>query len=239
MKRIKFGMIAVMVMIMMLLGGCSNSVNLTDEETAMLAEYISKEVLERDKYYTASLEEVEYEEDEEVEETESTSNDSKNDTTTNQNVTNVGYVSNQKTETTLVESSVDELLSTSTVSVSFNSSKVYDSYPNAENNYFVISANNGCKLLVVTFDLKNTTKKETVYSMLKSDIDFKLTMENGSTYNPLLTLLVDDLQFVNKTVSAKSTEQGVLVFRIAEKEAKLGGTLTMETSSKSASVTIQ
>lgn len=234
MKRVRFSIVILLVMLM--LGGCSKTIELTDEETDMFAEYISKEVLERDKYYDQELLAQEYNEDEEEE-------DEKESTTSasaSQGATNVGYVSSQtSTPKQLTESTVDAILGTSSVSVSYDSAKVYDSYPEGGNNYFVISSSNGYQLLVVTFDLKNTSKKDTTYSMLSSDVSYTLTMENGSTYKPLLTLLVDDLQFVDKVISTNKTEEGVLVFRISENEVKSKGTLQIVSDTKSTTLEIK
>lgn len=230
MRRLKFSMLILLVMIT--LGGCSKSINLTDEETDMFAEYISKEVLERDKYYDQELLTQEYDEDEEEEETTSTAG-------TNQGVTNVGYVTSLNTEKKNSVATVDEILGTSSVSVSYRDAKLYDSYPEDGNNYFIIASSKGYQLLVVTFELKNTSGKDASYSKLTSNVSYSLKMENGSTYNPLLTLLVDDLQFVNKEIPAGKTQEGVLVFRIAENEVKTKGTLEIVSGTKGATLEIK
>ena len=186
--------------VVFMLGGCGKSVDLTDEQTNMFAEYISKEVLERDKHYEQELiAPVQVEEDEEEEQEQPTPT--------------VTQASDKKEKESV---SLNDLLGTSSINVSFASAKLYNSYPEGNNDYFVISANDGYKLLVVKFSLENTKKQDVTYSMLQSENDYRLTTDDGGEYNPLLTLLVDDLQFINKAIPAGSKQDGVLVFRIPE-----------------------
>lgn len=219
MKKIKFCMLVFVVVFM--LGGCGKSIDLTDEQTDMFAEYISKEVLERDKHYEQELIAPEQEEADDEEEEQS------NPTMTE--------VSNKQEEESV---SLNDLLGTSSINVSFASAKLYNSYPEEDNDYFVISANDGYKLLVIKFKLENTKKQDVTYSMLQTENDYRLTTDNGGEYNPLLTLLVDDLQFINKTIPAGSKQEGVLVFRIPEGKAASNKTLTICNGNRSTVLSI-
>lgn len=220
-----------------MLGGCAKPIELTDEETGMFAEYISKEVLERDKYYDQELLTPKYDEDKEDKDT---NQQQKPTPSTSNNVANMNYISSKTTETTnYTDSTLNDILGTSKVSVSYQSAKNYNSYPENGANYFVISSSKGYQLLVVTFDLKNTSGKDVEYSMLTSDVSYSLTMANGGTYSPLLTLLVDDLQFVNKTIPANKAEEGLLVFRIKESEVKSKGTLQIVSGTKRATLELK
>lgn len=219
--------------VMMMLGGCTNSVEFTDEEVDMFAEYISKEVLERDKHYDQELIELATDPEEEVEADED--DDQQHTTNSNQSTDNKDNTSNQNEKEFV---SINDILGTSSVEVSYHSSKKYESYPEGGNNYFVITSNQGYQLLVVTFNLKNTTDKEVSYSMLESEIDYNLILEDGSDYKPLLTLLVDDMQFVNKMIPANKKQQGVLVFRIPDSKVSQSGVLKVVDGTKKASLTI-
>lgn len=233
-KKIKYCMIILLVMVTF--AGCSNRIELTDDETDMLAEYISKEVLKRDKYYDQDLFEPENDLEDEDEEEVTKPNQSVV-TQSNQTATNVGYVNPSKEEYNQV--TVNDILGTSSVSVSYKSAKVYDSYPTEGNSYFVIESSKGHKLIAVTFTLKNNTAKDVTYSMLTTNVNYKLIMEKGSSYSPLLTLLVDDLQFVNKVIPASSAQEGVLVFRVAEDEVKSNATLEIVCGKQSTTLEIE
>ena len=74
--------------------------------------------------------------------------------------------------------------------------------------------------------------------MLQTENDYRLTTDNGGEYNPLLTLLVDDLQFINKTIPAGSKQEGVLVFRIPEGKAASNKTLTICNGNRSTVLSI-
>jgi len=227
-RRIKLSIVVLLVMLT--LGGCAQSVKLTDEETDMFAEYISKEILERDKYYDQGLLELSYiTEDDDEEET------ADNTATLPEKKDPAQGTSNKQEkapEKTYASATVGEVLSNSSVAVTYRTSNIFNSYPEDGANYFVISSSKGYKLLVLDFDITNTTSKEITYSMLKQDVSYKLIMDNGNEYSPLLTLLVDDLQFVNKKIPAKETEKGVLVFRINQKEVKSKGRLQITSGNK-------
>lgn len=235
MRKLKYCMIILLVMVTF--AGCSNRIELSDDEIDMFAEYISKEVLERDKYYDQDLLEPENVLEDEDEDEDETKTNQSTITESNQTATNVGYVNPSKDENDHV--SLNDILGTSSVSVSYKSAKLYDSYPSEDNSYFVIESSKGYKLLVVTFKLKNTSTKDVTYSMLTTDVNYELTMEKGSSYSPLLTLLVDDLQFVNKVIPASSTQEGRLVFRVAESEANSDATLKIVSGKQYTTVEIK
>ena len=226
MRKIKLSIVVLFVTLMFT--GCAKAVELTDKETSMFAEYISKGVLAYDKNYDQELISPEYDKDEEEEQT-----------ITTQSVTNVEKVSTTTSKNNQSKSAtVNDVLGNSTISVSYKSAKVYENYPEKGSNYFEINSTEGTKLLVITFALENKTTKDRSYNMLTESVTYNLTMENGSQYNPLLTLLADDIQFVNKVIPANKTERGLLVFRISEKEIKLKGTLQIVNGKQSATLEI-
>lgn len=228
MRKIKFSIVILLVMLTFC--GCVKPVDLTDEETDMFAEYISKEVLKRDKYYDQQLLELNYStEEEDEEETTGSTVALPKDKVPGQSTSNT---QDKKPEKTYTLATVDEILGNDSVNVAYRTSNIFNSYPEDGGNYFVISSSKGFKLLVLDFDIKNTTGKDVTYSMLKQDVMYKLVMDNGNEYSPLLTLLVDDLQFVNKTIPANETEKGVLVFRINQEEVKSKGVLQITSGNK-------
>lgn len=236
MKKVK--LCAVIFSLTAMLCGCTKTIDLTEKETDMLAEYISKEVLERDKCYEQGLitPELVSDKDDDRDNDVVQPVEQEDKSEQNQIVTpsKKPEVTNKPEEITAPEEKEDkaytlnDVLGTNKINVTFKSKKVYSSYPEKENNYFVINANDGYKLLVVTFNLENTSDKKINYSMLKQSIDYTLVMENGSAYSPLLTLLENDLKFIEKTIKGHGKETGVLVFRVKKADAKLAGTLTVE-----------
>ena len=232
MRRLKLSIVVLLVMLMF--SGCSKTIELTDEETDMFAEYISKEVLACDKNYDQELLTQEYKKDKEEKK------QNNNVTSTGQSITNTDNVSTTTSKKDQYKAStVNEVLGTSSISVSYQSAKVYDNFPEKGSNYFVINSTNGYKLLVITFALENTTKKDRTYNMLTKSVNYKLTLENGSEYSPLLTLLLEDIQFMNKVIPGNKTENGLLVFRISEKEVKSEGTLQIVRGTQSATLEIK
>lgn len=239
MKKIKLGVIT--TLIVCLLSGCSNQLSLSDEDTDMFAEYISKELLAYHKNYDQGLliqegntEKVETDVDEQAQVEQiidQGNNETENDNTTVTDVTGSEH-------TKLVTADLNEVLGNKKVDVSYKTSKVYDSYPANKDNYFVINSVKGYQLLVVSFQLKNTSSSKSTYNMLNQDIEYTLTLSDGKKYNPLLTLLVDDMQFINMTISGEDSKRGVLVFRVPKEVAKSKGTLQIVNGNKKATVDV-
>ena len=241
-KKIKFCIFLIFTMVMF--GGCSKGIELTEEETDMFAEYISKEVLERDKYYDQALivpkesldpEGTDRKEDTKKEDTKKPVNSVVTDK--EQNGATLLPTDTKVTQEKPV-GTLDDLLSTDSIDVSYASKKVYSEYSEANNDYFVIHSPKGTKLVVVKFKLKNKTDKATTFSMLKKSVDYKLEMETGSVYSPLLTLLENDLQFFDKKISSNDTDYAVLVFRVKEQETKTNGILHIQNGTMKTSVEI-
>ena len=56
--------------------------------------------------------------------------------------------------------------------------------------------------------------------MLSNSINYTLIDDAKVTYQPLMTLLTNDMQFIKTIIPAQKTEQGVLVFRVESSKVK-------------------
>ena len=216
---------------MLMFVGCSNTIDLSEHETDMFAEYISKEVLAYNKNYTQELLEPVIEEDKKDE-----GNIHTTILSTDKDLVETDSISLDAEK--YVAADLNEVLGTKSIEVSYKSSHVYDSYPSKGEGYFVINSMKGYDLIVISFELKNVTKINKVYNMLQEDVNYTLTTKNGNTYSPLLTLLMDDLQFIDKEIPGKDTDSAALVFRVPESEAKSKATLQIVNNQLSTTIEI-
>lgn len=204
-KKLKLSVITFVSVLM--LSSCSHATKLSEQETDMFAEYISKEVLSYDQTYDQGLIPQKLLQDNPKQPVTETNNKPNNSDNTehekdgNQNVT-AGITS------------LNNILGTTTIKASYLSYQVYEQYPDNSNEYFVIQTKQSERLLVVRFELKNESKKDRVYNNLKRSLSYQLTANHGEQYSPLFTLLENDLQFMNRIIPAGSTAEGILVFRI-------------------------
>lgn len=101
-------------------------------------------------------------------------------------------------------------------SITYQNYKAYDSYPD-ENNLFTIESAEGKKLIAFTFNVKNITKKSQKLDLMKYNISYQLTDNNSSVYYPMMTLLDNDIQYINLGIDAGKTRKAVILFELPEK----------------------
>ena len=103
--------------------------------------------------------------------------------------------------------------------IKYKEYKLYKNYPeDISNTYFSLTPREGNQLLVVSFDAGNTSKDTKSLNLIKTGIRFELKVNQEKTYVPLLTLLENDLQYINIPVEGQKTEEGILVFEIPQEK---------------------
>lgn len=129
----------------------------------------------------------------------------------------------QETKEESVEVSMEEILGLDGVSIQYTGYKVTGFYPEqgdefhfatgGENFYFLMEASNGNKLLVLGFEMKNTSMEDVVIDLAQRDMKYKIRV-NGDESNALNTMLLNDLRYYQGTVAAGAVEELVLVREI-------------------------
>ncbi|MFT4143650.1 MAG: hypothetical protein QM644_04285 [Mobilitalea sp.] len=115
------------------------------------------------------------------------------------------------------DSSLTQVVGVNGFSVQYKSYKLVDSYPeNAENADFSLSPRQGYQLLVATFSIKNTLKETENINLIKSGITYKLDVNTGTVYKPLLTLLKNDLQYIDLDIGSGKSKSVLLIFEVSK-----------------------
>ncbi len=115
------------------------------------------------------------------------------------------------------DSSLTQVMGVNGFSVQYNSYKLVDSYPeNTENADFSLSPRQGYQLLVATFSIKNTSKATENINLIKSGITYKLEVNAGTVYKPLLTLLKNDLQYIDLDLGSGKSKSVLLIFEVSK-----------------------
>lgn len=203
-----------------MLTGCGSNkrIELTNEQNDMVAEYIAGALLRYDMRYEEKLIYDSFEPIEESTEEpdispepqpEETQTPDTNSTPGEPDTTEVSY------------SSLDDIFSREGVSLSYKKSSFYNSYPENGNDYFVIEPNVSNKLLVVEFELENTSSEKKKIDLSAAGIKYSLTL-GGNSYSPLLTALPNDLRYLNTDIEAGKSKTVVVIFEV-EKGAELSG----------------
>lgn len=225
-KKILFGC---MIILSLFSVGCAKTIELTDEENYMIAEYAAELLLKYDrnsdlKYYDASYTDtatpMEPEQTTEAVTTETV--------TTEEETTDV-----QTTETpgdeevSGIEADADssfdiaEFVGEDKVSISYAYYMILDSYPayDQEGVFIEIEAPAGYKLLVVKFDVENNTNEEQYIDMYSKDLEYNIILNNTKSAKQMLTILMDDLYTYQASVDASMREETVLLFQVSESMA--------------------
>lgn len=207
-----------MIMISLAFTACSSAEVDSVKDTDVIAEYTASLLLKYDKTYkeklieSAYLEELEKEEKEESDEKDSTNPDIVQGDRNQSKPVQVSK--NQSLDSSYEDFS--KLLSNEGIAIQYKKYGLYDNYPvEPEEPYFALQNSEGKKLCILEFDLANHSSKKKSVNLIKSGIDYQLEI-NSVKYNPLFTLLENDLQLLHTDIKANSSDIAYLVFEIPE-----------------------
>lgn len=99
--------------------------------------------------------------------------------------------------------------------------EITDSYPEGEdvNPYFTVDASNGNKLLVLHFDLANTSTSDIDVNLNTLNLRYRVSLNGGKNKFVMTTLLDNDLLSYVGTLPAGGSEDIVAICEISEAEA--------------------
>lgn len=87
-------------------------------------------------------------------------------------------------------------------------------YGNISNQAFTIDPSKNNQLLIAYFDITNFTKKSQNLNLAGSNIQYQLHVGEEKYYNPLMTLLLNDIQYINLDFAVKETKEAVILYEI-------------------------
>ncbi len=209
----KIGIVLVAAMSLMLTA-CGESVpEMTEEENAQVVEYAAGLLLKYDQNYENRLVEEDPEAEEKASEKEKTESDEVKQESQE----------TQAADTSAVEAnkSVQGFYGIKGVEVKYINYELKDVYPdgNVEEASYAMSAESGYKLLVLNFEMKNTTQQDVDVNMASTGVKFKISVNGGQPEYALTTILPNDLSTYMGTISVGDTKNLVLVGEVSEQEA--------------------
>ena len=210
--------------------GCVESIDLEKEDENMAVQYMVYSVLEHDKNYLVNLEAgATTTKPEEEKEEETTTKAPEKEEETNGNGSN-SRSTNQGTSVTTY--TMGEALGIKGIDVSYTGYKVCDDYPgDADSLAFVIKAVEGKNLVVLNFDMKNTTSSDISVDIASMKTVFRGVFSNTTKTNAMVTLLPDALNTYKGTVKAGEIVKTVLIFEINEKSTLDISSITVDVKS--------
>lgn len=203
-----------------MMSGCTQVIDLTEDETRLVAEYAADLLLSYDRGYTDRLKEGE----EEISEEASTQEDAQTETTTEavteeEASTQEGEA--QEAEATTVQQGtsqdIAEIAGVQGASITYKDYQVVDQYPagNDTNEAVQVDAPEDSKLLVVRFSVKALSDQPVDVSLIDQMIDYKLLCNDTLAARPMLTILTNDLSTLETTAAPGKDSEAVLIFQIS------------------------
>ena len=229
-KRI---LLAGLSLMLCMLAGCLEATPLTDEEMDVVAEYAASLLLKYDKHYDTPLYYAE-EREARLTPTPTPTPKPKNPTATPvpvpENNPSSGNGPGEESSNTPTptpspapfynqEETTNQLtglLAVDDIRISCTGCELMDSV--VSNDYFSLQAKEGRKYAVVSFLLHNNSDKDLVFDASGKGLEYSMDVNISTSFRASLSLLENDLQYMEIPVPASGTAEAVLVFEIADTE---------------------
>ena len=196
--------------------GCVKGVDLDETQQDKLVGYAVYSVLEHDKNYMVGLNDVE-----ELM-AEDTTEQPGSDTPTqgNDNKPSTGSDSLVDDKPSVVTTTMEKALDVDGLSIKYTDVVVDDVYPRVEGEpAFALKAFTGNRLVVLQFNVTNTTTSDISLDMASKNLTIKGTFNKSIKTIAQVTLLPEALNTLKETIPAGKTVQAVLVFEMTEANA--------------------
>lgn len=212
--------------------GCAlvPSLDLTEDEQSIIAEYAAGLLLKYDRNYAGSIKKVDnepeeegvlvYEEEQEPEFEELYEDEQESefvDPEFSEDLTADSQAENTE-ESKYSEESISEALGLDGFTVMYKDYETHDIYPEEESDEFVFSlqAQEGMKLIVLNFGITNDGAEKKPCNVIDSNASFRIIVNDSEVIQANKTILLNDLSSYNDEVEGYGMANAILVCEVAE-----------------------
>ena len=229
------------------LTGCGNAIpEMTPQQQELVVEFAASELLKFDQNHATKLVPIEMiQEVEESNQADSSALEEKEEPSPDA-VEENGEEGIPADEATVIDQtqeeapqSIDEFLELTGVSIVYTGHELTDSYPPeaADDVFFFMSATENNKLLVLKFQVENTSGGDVELDFAHRQTRYKIAV-NGSEQNALTTMLLNDMAYYQGTLAAGESVELVLVGEVSNEQADQITSLELTMKSVDDSATI-
>lgn len=220
--------------------GCVENIELDEEQEDKFLQYSVFAVLEHDKNYLVNLEQIDLDYGEDIYQEIPTENTTEQPTTDSSGNSSQGGSSSDEDKNTVTVSNLAQAIGVDGVSITYKGMTVCDSYPESDGTpVFVIKAVPGQKLVVLKFDMTNTSGADLKVDIASKDLYFKGVFNKSIKTNALVTLLPEALNTYISTIPAGETVSTVLVFEMSDGYVNNLSEITIDVKSESGTKSIK
>lgn len=133
--------------------------------------------------------------------------------------------------------SIEKIYGQSDVEFTIKSREEYDSYPKNASAYS-LTAKDGYKVLIITMTAKNTGDKTAKLELDKSNVTYKLCVED-KWYSSLNTILENDAQYLDVSLAPGKTTDFIIAFEVEEKANTKGSTMVLLQDTNSCEINVK
>lgn len=200
--------------------GCGEMPELTQEESELISEYAVGVLLKYDTAYNNRLVDTPADDPEE-EETElpEEENPEEEPEPEMEEPAEVVDVSQDEEEAQPMVSSVEEYYGIPNVMISYTGYELTDSYPPSEEGavpVFSMDASAGTQLLVLKFNVQNTSGQDQQMNMLGYGATFRVSVNGEASKGALATMLVNDMQTYDDVIPANTSVEMVSIVEVPQ-----------------------
>lgn len=199
--------------------GCGEMPELTQEESELISEYAVGVLLKYDTAYNNRLVDTPAddpaEEETELPEEENPEEEPEPEMEEPAEVVDVS----QDEETQPAVSSVEEYYGIPNVMISYTGYELADSYPPSEEGavpVFSMDASAGTQLLVLKFNVQNTSGQDQQMNMLGYGATFRVSVNGEASKGALATMLVNDMQTYDDVIPANTSVEMVSIVEVPQ-----------------------
>ena len=221
----------IVLMSTVFLTGCAKSVTLTQVESDTLSDYMTNIVLKYEENYDNklyTLEEIAKIEAEELArehrfdavklKLDNSSKENSEDKAlegkeNNDKSGEQSQVENTNTSKDSNKVGLTKTIGSGSFKIDYKNHKVVSSYKGTDSPVEV-TAGEGKSLVLVTFDVENSSTKSQVFDLVEESVEYELILSNGDVLKPVTTLLTYDVQFFNMNIKGGATVEGLILFEI-------------------------
>lgn len=216
--------LAGLLLLTLSLTGCVQEYQLSENETNIAAEYMAGILLAQDSNYNEGLLPSELKEDQEQE----VHTEKQEKPNSNPGKANESEKNEDATYT------LSEVIDEKSLIIKYLGYEFHDSYPEEETSaYFSLTPREGNQLLVASFSVENTSNKSVKLDLKKEKILYQLDIKTDLIYKPSLTLLENDLRYIDISIKKGKKETVLLVFEIPKEKDYDEVNLSISRNSKS------
>ena len=202
------------------LTGCMHEYQLSEEATGVVAEYMAGVLLANDENYEKKLfdqKELDAAIAKDLEEADSSIEENTEDEPVQEPTEDVKDPEENEGTESDKDYTLTEVIGADGFNITYNNYKLYNVYPEDETNaYFSLTPLEGNQLFVASFSVENTTEKEKKLDLRKSKVDYQLDINVGTIYKPLLTLLENNLKYIDMNIGIDKKEEVLLIFEVSK-----------------------